>query len=704
MATDDARCAAVRAATVEVMLPTLPGDNPFAAPSELPFGLPPFDRVQVEHYLPAVDAGLTEQAAEVRAIADNPEPATFDNTIVALERSGELLDRVLHVLYNLASSDTSPELQRIQAEIAPRIAAHYDAIRLDQSLFARIRDLADRRADLGLDPESDYLLERYHTDVLRAGAALDEAARDRLRELNQELSSLSTAFQENLLAESNDLAVVIDDESELDGLSADAVASAAEAATARGLDGKYLLTLVLPTSQPALASLTNRSVRERLHTASTTRGARGNDNDTSSILTRIAALRAQQAAVLGHPHHASYLIADQTAQSADAAMALLERLAPVAVANARIEAEELQRLLAQDVPGATLQPWDWAFYAERVRREQFAVDGGQLREYFELDRVLHDGVFFAATKLYGLTFAERTDLPVYHEGVRIWEVSDADGSPMGLFIGDYHTRDSKRGGAWMNSYVSQSTLLDTLPVVVNNLNIPTPPAGEPTLMTIDEVTTAFHEFGHALHGLLSNLKYPKFSGTSVPRDFVEYPSQVNEMWMLWPEVLANYARHYRTGEPLPAELVAKLEASQVYGEGFATTEYLAAALLDQAWHRLGTEDVVEDVAQFEASALEKAGVAMASIPARYRSTYFAHIFSGGYAAGYYSYIWSEVLDADTVEWFRANGGLRRENGDTFRRELLSRGGSLPAMDAFRNVVGRDPEIGPLLERRGLTGA
>ena len=686
------------------MLPTLPGDNPFAAPSELPFGLPPFDRIQVEHYLPAVEAGLAEQAAEVRAIADDPAQATFDNTIVALERSGALLDRVLFVLYNLASSDTTPELQRIQAEIAPRIAAHRDAILLDQALFGRIKDLFDRRAELGLDAESAYLLERYHTDFLRSGAALDEQARDRLRELNQELSSLSTAFQEKLLAESNDLAVVVAEESELDGLSPDAIASAAEAATARGLTGKYLLTLILPTSQPALASLTNRSVRERLYKASITRGARGNENDTSSTLTRIAALRAQRAAVLGHPHHASYVIADQTAESAEAAMALLERLAPVAVANARIEAEELQRLLEQDLPGATLEPWDWAFYAERVRRERFAVDSAQLREYFELDRVLHDGVFFAATKLYGITFTERTDLPVYHEGVRVYEVSDVDGTPIGLFLGDYHTRDSKRGGAWMNSYRDQSSLLGTLPIVVNNLNIPKPPAGEPTLMTFDEVTTAFHEFGHALHGLLSDVKYPKFSGTSVPRDFVEFPSQVNEMWMLWPEVLANYARHYKTGEPLPAELVAKLEAASQYGEGFATTEYLAAALLDQAWHRLGTEDVVEDVAQFEAAALEKAGVALGAIPPRYRSTYFAHIFSGGYAAGYYSYIWSEVLDADTVEWFRANGGLRRENGDAFRRGLLSRGGSLPAMDAFRDVVGRDPEIGPLLERRGLTGA
>jgi peptidyl-dipeptidase Dcp len=686
------------------MLPTLPGDNPFAAPSELPFGLPPFDRIQVEHYRPAVEAGLAEQAAEVRAIADDPAPATFDNTIVALERSGRLLDRVLFVLYNLASSDTNPQLQRIQAEIAPKIAAHRDAILLDQALFGRIKDLFERRDDLGLDAESGYLLERYHTDFLRSGAALDEAARDRLRELNQELSSLSTAFQEKLLAESNDLAVVVDDESELDGLSPDAIASAAEAATARGLSGKYLLTLILPSSQPALASLTNRSVRERLYKASIARGARGNENDTSSTLTRIAALRAQRAAVLGHPHHASYVIADETAGSAEAALALLERLAPVAVANARIEAEELQRLLEQDVPGATLEAWDWAFYAERVRRERFAVDSAQLREYFELDRVLLDGVFFAATKLYGLTFTERTDLPVYHEGVRVFEVSDEDGSPIGLFLGDYHTRDAKRGGAWMNSYREQSSLLGTLPVVVNNLNIPKPPAGEPTLMTFDEVTTAFHEFGHALHGLLSDVKYPKFSGTSVPRDFVEFPSQVNEMWMLWPEVLANYARHYKTGEPLPAELVEKLQAATQYGEGFATTEYLAAALLDQAWHRLGTEDVVEDVAQFEAAALEKAGVAVAAIPPRYRSTYFAHIFSGGYAAGYYSYIWSEVLDADTVEWFRANGGLRRENGDAFRRGLLSRGGSVPAMDAFRDVVGRDPEIGPLLQRRGLTGA
>jgi peptidyl-dipeptidase Dcp len=385
-------------------------------------------------------------------------------------------------------------------------------------------------------------------------------------------------------------------------------------------------------------------------------------------------------------------------------MGLLERLAPVAVANARVEAEELQRLLEQDMPGATLQPWDWAFYAERVRRERFDVDAAQLREYFELDRVLHDGIFFAATKLYGLTFAERTDLAVYHEGVRMFEVSDADGSPIGLFLGDYHTRDSKRGGAWMNSFCEQSRLLGTRPVVVNNLNIPKPPAGEPTLMTFDEVRTAFHEFGHALHGLLSDVTYPTFSGTSVPRDFVEYPSQVNEMWMLWPEVLANYARHYQTGEPLPGNLVDKLVASHQYGEGHATTEYLAAALLDQAWHRLGTEDHVSEVAQFEASALEKAGVAFAAVPPRYRSTYFAHAFSGGYAAGYYSYIWSEVLDADTVEWFRANGGLRRENGDTFRRELLSRGGSMDPMVAFRNVVGRDPEIAPLLERRGLTGA
>ncbi|WP_116100800.1 M3 family metallopeptidase [Amycolatopsis thermalba] len=679
-------------------------DNPFSQASDLPYGLPPFDRIADEHFGPAFEAGLAEHAAEIEAIATNPEPATFENTIVALDTSGRLLQRVSSVFFNLTSSDTNPARQELQAEVAPKLAAHSDAIHLNPALFARVRDLYERRDQLGLDEESAWLLERTYTDFQRAGAGLDESQQARLRVLNEELSTLSTRFQENLLRDTNDLAVLVEDVAELAGLSEGTIAATSASAASRGEAGKYLLTLNLPTSQPLLASLANRALRERLFTASISRGNRGNDNDNTAVLARVVQLRAERAALLGHPSHAAYVISDETARTAEAAVGLLERLAPVAVANARRDAEELQAYLEQDHPGATLQPWDWAFYAERVRKAKFDLDDATLRPYFELDRVVRDGVLFAASKLYGLSFTERHDLPVYHPDVRVFEVFDADGSPLGLFLGDYYTRDSKRGGAWMNTFTDQSHLLGERPVVVNNLNIAKPPAGEPTLLTFDEVTTLFHEFGHALHALVSDVRYPKFSGTSVPRDFVEYPSQVNEMWMLWPEVLANYAKHHETGEPLPQRLVERLAESAQYGQPFATTEYLAASLLDQAWHGLGTEDAVGDVAAFEAAALEKAGVAVPAIPPRYRSTYFAHVFSGGYSAGYYSYIWSEVLDADTVEWFRENGGLTRANGDHFRRTLLSRGGAGDPMAFFRAFRGRDPEIAPLLARRGLTGA
>ncbi|WP_431929026.1 M3 family metallopeptidase [Amycolatopsis tucumanensis] len=678
-------------------------DNPFSQASDLPYGLPPFDRIADEHFGPAFEAGLAEHAAEIEAIAGNPEPATFENTIVALDTSGRLLQRVSSVFFNLTSSDTNPARQELQAEIAPKLAAHSDAIHLNPRLFARVKDLYDRRDQLGLDEESAWLLERTYTDFQRAGAGLDESQQARLRVLNEELSTLSTRFQENLLRDTNDLAVLVDDAAELAGLSDGTIAAAREAAASRGVEG-YLLTLNLPTSQPLLSSLESRALRERLFTASISRGNRGNGNDNSAVLARIVQLRAEKAALLGHPNHAAYVISDETARTAEAAVGLLERLAPVAVANARRDAAELQTYLEQDHPGATLEPWDWAFYAERVRKAKFDLDDATLRPYFELDRVVRDGVLYAASRLYGLSFTERHDLPVYHLDVRVFEVFDADGSPLGLFLGDYYTRDSKRGGAWMNTFVDQSHLLGERPVVVNNLNIAKPPAGEPTLLTFDEVTTLFHEFGHALHALVSDVRYPKFSGTNVPRDFVEYPSQVNEMWMLWPEVLANYAKHHETGEPLPQRLVERLEESAQYGQPFATTEYLAASLLDQAWHGLGTEDAVGDVASFEAAALEKAGVAVPAIPPRYRSTYFAHVFSGGYSAGYYSYIWSEVLDADTVEWFKENGGLKRENGDHFRATLLSRGGAGDPMGFFRDFRGRDPEIAPLLARRGLTGA
>ncbi|RZQ66142.1 M3 family metallopeptidase [Amycolatopsis suaedae] len=676
-------------------------DNPLAARSELPYGLPPFDRITDEHFPPAFAAGIAEQEREVAEIAGNPEPPTFDNTIAALERSGELLGRVSSVFFNLTSSDTNPRLQAIQADIAPKLAAHSDAIHLDPRLYRRIAELYGRRDELDLDPESAWLLERYHVEFERAGAGLDAAAQARLREINEELSKLSTAFQENVLGELNDLSVVVSDRAELAGLSDDTIAAAAEG---RGDDGGYLLKLVLPTVQPALSSLRDRGVRERLHTASTRRGSRGNEHDNSDLILRITRLRAERAALLGYPDHASYVIADETARTAEAARSLLDRLAPAAVANAVAEAQELQQEIDATGDVLALEAWDWPYYAERVRKARFDLDEAELRPYFELERVLRDGVFYAAERLYGVTFTERDDLPVYHPDVRVFEVFDADGTGLGLFLADFYTRDSKRGGAWMNNFVDQSGLLGFRPVVVNNLNIVRPPAGEPTLLTLDEVTTAFHEFGHALHGLFSDVRYPKFSGANVPRDFVEFPSQVNEMWMLWPEVLANYAKHHRTGEPLPQRLVDRLIESQQFGQGYATTEYLAAALLDQAWHSIGAQDEVTDVAAFEAAALEKAGVALPAVPPRYRSTYFAHIFSGGYSAGYYSYIWSEVLDADTVEWFRENGGLTRANGDRFRRELLARGGGVDSMVAYRTFRGRDPEIEPLLKRRGLDKA
>lgn len=668
--------------------------------SALDFRLPPFDRIRDDHFEPAFAAGIAEHSAEIKAIAENPEPPTFENTLVALERSGRLLERVSSVFFNLTGSDTNPVRQQLHAAMAPRLAAHSDAIHLNAALFARISELRARCAELDLTTEQAWLLERYHLQFVRAGAELTDAQQERLRALNAELATVSTRFQENLLADTNDLAVVVDDAAELDGMSADAIAAAGEAAAARGLPGEYVLTLNLPTQQEPLSVLTNRALRQRLLEASMSRGARGSEQDNSKLAATAAHLRAERAELLGYATHAAYKIADQTAKSPEAARSLLSRLTPAAVANAQSEAAELADRFSPAGGDRAVEAWDWAYYAERLRRQRFSLDAAELRPYFELQRVITDGVFFAASRLYGLTFTERPDLPAYHPDVRVFEVTDADGAPLGLFLGDYFARASKRGGAWMSTFVDQSHLHGTRPVVVNVLNIPKPPSGEPALLTFDEVTTAFHEFGHALHALLSDVTYPKFSGTSVSRDFVEFPSQVNEMWATWPEVLDNYAKHHSTGEPLDPERIESLLEGQRYGEGFGTTEYLAAALLDLAWHELRVDDRVEDVAGFEAAALEKAGVAVPAIPPRYRSTYFAHIFSGGYDAGYYSYIWSQVLDADTVEWFKENGGLRRENGDRFRAEVLGKGGSIDVMEAFRAFRGRDPRIEPLLERKG----
>jgi peptidyl-dipeptidase Dcp len=685
----------------------LPTDNPFAAPSELPLQFPPFDRIREEHYRPAIEQGMAEHLAEIEAIGADPAPPSFANTLEALERSGRLLDRVLSVFYNLVSSDSTDSLLAIEGQVSPRLAAHEDAIHLDAALFARIDELHRIRAGLGLEPEQLRLLERRHTDFVRAGAGLAEPDQQRLRSLNERLSTLTSTFSTRLLAETRDLAVHVEDRAELDGLADDAVAAAAQAARTRGLASGYLLTLVLPTAQPALASLTHRGLRQRLHEASVSRGLRGNEHDTREVITEIAALRAERAALLGFADHASYVVADRTAGTVDAVVSMLGALVGPAVENARAEAVELEAALHADGHEGPLQAWDWAFYAERVKAARFEVDEARLRPYFELHRVLHDGVFRAATALYGITFAQRHDLPVYHPDVTVFDVHDEDGSQLGIFICDWFARDSKRGGAWMSTFVDQARLLGTRPVVVVNLNVPRPPGDEPALMTSDNVRTAFHEFGHALHGLFSDVTYPRLSGTNVPRDFVEFPSQVNEMWAWWPKVLGSYARHHATGEPLPQSEVEGLLAANSYGEGFATVEYLGAALLDHEWHRLapGAPKVaVEDVEEFERAALHRHGLHLDVVPPRYRSTYFQHAFLSGYDAGYYSYIWSEVLDADLVEWFHEHGGLRRSNGQKFRDRLLSRGGSADAMELFAAVRGRGPRIEPLLQRRGLTPA
>ncbi|TFD13745.1 M3 family metallopeptidase [Cryobacterium sp. TMT4-10] len=675
--------------------------NPFFSPSTLAYELPPFGMIREEHYRPAFLQGMAEQILEVAAICGVPDAPTFDNTMVPLELSGQLLTRVAAVFFNRSSSDSNQLTDALEEELAPLLAAHADAIRLNPELFARVAALHAQLDRLQLDAESRYLVERYHTEFTLAGAGLTDAAKAELRDYNARLSTATTRFEKNLLADTNDLALVLENVAELDGLTAGQISAAAEAATERGLPGRYVITLVLPTGHPYLAQLTNRGVRERLLAASRSRGIRGGDHDNRELVLSIARLRAERARLLGFDSHAAAVTADQTAKTPQAIADLLGRLAPAAARNALVEQADLQARIDQDGGGFELAAWDWAFYTEQVRRARYHVDTAAMRPYFELERVLRDGVFYAASRLYGVTFTERPDLVAWHPEARVFEVTEADGSPVGLYIGDFYTRDSKRGGAWMNSLVSQSALLDSSAVVCNNLNVPRPAAGEPTLLSFDEVTTLFHEFGHALHGLFARVTYPKFAGTNVYRDFVEFPSQVNEMWMLWPEVLAHYAVHHETGEAMPQDLVDRIQDSTAFNEGFSTSEYLAAALLDQAWHRIDADDTVTDVAAFEAAALTAAGLDNPAVPTRYASTYFAHTFAGGYDAGYYSYIWSEVQDADAGEWFEDNGGLTRANGDRFRRRLLGVGGSADPLAAYRDFRGRDAGIQPLLDRRGL---
>ncbi|WP_229417485.1 M3 family metallopeptidase [Pseudoduganella buxea] len=691
---------AAHAATATAAAPAAPhavtAANPLLTASTLPLQYPRFDQIRDEHFLPAYQAGMAEHLKEVAAIADNVQAPTFDNTVVALERSGRTLQRVSATFSNLQAANTNDTLDKIEREMSPKLAAHSDTIMMNPKLFKRIDTLHAQRDKLGLDGESKYLLERYYKDFVRAGAKLSARDKQKLKALNGEIATSETAFNQNVLKELNASALVLDSRAELAGLSDTAIDTAANAARERGLDGKFVIALTNTTGQPPLAELQDAGVRARLLKASMERGSRGGEFDNRELVRKIARLRAQQATMLGYPNYAAYSLEDQTARTTANVNKLLGELAPPAVANARREGADLEKIAGGKVAAA-----DWDFYTDKVRAERFAFDEKQLKPYFELDNVLVNGVFFAATKLYGITFKERRDLPVYNPDVRVFDVFDADGKQLSIFLADMYARKSKQGGAWMNEYVSQSSLLGTQSVIANHLNIPKPPAGEPTLLTFDEVKTAFHEFGHALHGMFSNVKYPRFSGTSVPQDFVEYPSQVNEMWAVWPEVLANYARHYQTGAAMPKALLDKVAAARKFNQGFTTTEYLAASLLDQKWHQLTPAQVPGDVLAFEAQALKDAGVDYALVPPRYRTTYFSHSFSGGYSAAYYAYLWSEKLDAESVVWFNENGGLLRKNGDWFRKTLLSRGGTADAMELFRNFRGRDAAIEPLLERRGL---
>ncbi len=679
-------------------------NNPLLKESALPFHYPPFDKIKNEDFKSALEAGMRAQLKEIDPIANNSAKPTFDNTIVALEKTGSLLDRTDRIFENLNACNTNPELQKVEKEMAPKLSAHHDTIHLNGKLFARVQQLYDNRDKLGLDPESAYLLERYYKDFVRAGAKLSDPDKEKLKKINAELATLQTDFEQNVLKEKNASSIVVDNKEDLAGLSDSQMATVVSAAKAEHKDGKFVIQMQNTTGQPLIGSLQNRPLRQRIMDTSLARDSHGGEFDTQKIVLRTAELRAEKAKLLGYANWAAYQLEDQTAHNVPTVNKLLGDLAPPAVANAKAEVAEQQKIVDQENGGFQIAAADWDFYSEKVRKAKYDFDESQLRPYYELNHVILDGVFYAANKEYGLTFKERHDLPVYQPDVRVFDVFDRDGKQLAIFIGDYYARPSKRGGAWMNSYVLQNSLVGTKPVVANHLNIPKPPPGEPTLLTHDEVRTAFHEFGHALHGMFSNVKYPRFGGTSVPRDFVEYPSQVNEMWATWPEVLKNYAKHYKTGEPIPQALLDKVDAAQKFNEGYRTTEYLAASLLDQAWHQIDPSQIPTDAIAFEKQALQKAGVDYPPVPPRYRSFYFSHAFAGGYSAGYYSYIWSEVLDADTVEYFKQHGGLTRENGDLFREKLLSRGGSADALSLFKNFTGRDPYIEPLLKRRGLDRA
>jgi peptidyl-dipeptidase Dcp len=677
--------------------------NPFYEPSALPFHAPPFDKIKDTDYLPAIEAGIERNISENYAIANNPAAPTFENTFVAMEKSGQLINRVMAAFNGVSGADMNPVLQKTQDEVAPKLAAMQDAVMLNAKLFARVEKIYKERQSLKLDPESLRLVEYDYQEFVRAGARLSDADKTKLKQLNEEEANLTTAFISKLLAATKAGAYVTTDKSALAGLSDAQLVAAADTAKARQIDG-YLIPLQNTTQQPDLQSLTNRDTRHTLFEDSWNRTERGDANDTRATIARLAQLRAEKAKLLGYPNYAAWKLTDQMAKTPQAATKFMDALVAASVAKAEGEGKDIQALIDEQKGGFKLEPWDWDFYAEQVRKAKYDLDESEIKPYFELNNVLHNGVFYAAEKLYGITFKQRADIPVYNPDVQVYEVFDADGKPLALWYCDYFKRDSKNGGAWMDSFVGQSKLLDTLPVVYNVANFTKPAAGEPALLSYSDVTTMFHEFGHALHGMFADTEYPSLSGTSVPRDFVEFPSQFNEHWALNPKVFAHYAKHYKTGKPMPAELVAKIKKSQTFNQGYMLTELLAAAQLDMQWHTLGADAPLQDPDKFEKAALERVHMALSTVPPRYRSSYFLHIWGNGYAAGYYAYLWCEMLDDDAYQWFEDHGGLTRANGDRFRKMILSIGNTEDLGKAYAAWMGREPDTKAMLRDRGLEPA
>jgi peptidyl-dipeptidase Dcp len=677
--------------------------NPFYAPSTLPFQAPPFDKIKDADYQPAIEAGMARELTEIEAIANNPAPPTFENTIVAMEKTGRLLQRVLAAFGGVTGANTNPVLQKVRADEAANLAAHQDAIVLNTKLFARVAAIYKQRETLKLDAESQRLLQLDYDNFVRSGANLSDADKTELKRLNGEIATLSESFSTKLLDATKNAAFITTDKSALDGLSDSQIAAAAQAAQSRNQQG-YVLPLQNTTQQPQLGTLRVRATRQAFFEKSWNRAEQNDANDTRDVIAHLAQLRARRAQLLGYPNHAAWKLGDQMAKTPEAALKFMGALVPGATARAAAEGEDIQNVIDTQKGGFKLEPWDWDFYAEQVRKAKYDLNDAEVKPYFELNNVLENGVFYAAHQLYGITFKERKDIPVYQQDVRVFEVSDVDGKPLALFYCDYFKRDNKNGGAWMDSFVSQSKLLGTLPVVYNVANLPKPAPGEPALISFTDVTTMFHEFGHALHGMFANTEYPSLSGTATARDFVEFPSQFNEHWALYPAVFNHYAKHYKTNEPMPAELVAKIRKAATFNQGYKLTELVAAAELDMQWHTLPASASLQQPDAFEKQSLEKMHLLLSTVPPRYRSTYFSHIWSNDYSAGYYAYLWAEMLDDDAYQWFEDHDGLTRANGDRFRQMVLSRGNTEDLAKMYAAWRGKDPSVQPMLKYRGLLEA